>query len=769
MAGMSLPASPPAGWKIRQIPWLEPGSAVSFSGQDLTLDQEITTSMVVGANLGRGGQAAVFSVSLPEQLPGSWVRDDVVLRVSYQDDEYGRDPRRTSIYRELAGIRDVYPSADPLEGLLRLHAVGHLPPSDFMPGQELWAQVLDRGGMSLQQWVSGTHGNVLGPQDGVAVMLPIMASLAVCHQQGIVHRDIKPGNVFVTDRCPIPAPPGLDGPRAARLFAASLPFLRLGDLGSMTNLSAAAMARLEAGAAPEALIGEDLAEEDSSEAMTHTFTTNIDTGPFTPPEVWTSAAQSEANPAGDVWQLAVTLFFACTGELPFQGWRGHEWRTERARYVQATQGGEPNSDRFEDLPERLQYLLRWCLTPDPMDRPDLTSLTEELQALTVEALTAEAAASPAPHREAGRPGVRPPFDDVSDLEETGTTDETGLGARTPAEVAPHAPTAPRPMTDSADSDPDTPRDQPAEPSAGLVKAPVAEPEWSTPSTAGAPRPARSALRPAGARPATVKDEAGTAPGDRVAAARRAVTAAWNGPRRAWIATAAALCVGLLVLGMVLANTRENPPTDQAGAGIAQAAAVPASPRLTSAVDWKDGGSNLSQILPQLFTSTPMAKRPTLGMLQESEYQFCDPCVGTGLRLRVVVTPAYTGTLTANAQPVAEPIGPYLVLATPRSQDFPVNPLAMDRNRVFPLAARYASPKYQQVVLIPANRIGEGRGPSANDRSWQTQVSQSRKSQQLTFDIPGQVAFITVLWFNQQGVVGFNRFDRSHQRPTIQNP
>lgn len=670
-----------------------------FTGQDLTLDADFSTIMTVGASLGRGGQAAVFSVDLPEPLAGNWSRDDVVLRVSYQDDEYGRDPRRTAIYRHLARLRGTDPGNDPLEGLLRLHAVGHLPPGESLPGLDLWAQVLDRGGTGLQQWIGGNHRHGLGYENGVAVLLPMMRALSVCHREGIVHRDIKPGNVFVNPRMPVPAPAALAGRRAAELFAAGLPFLRLGDLGSMTYLSAEAMARLEAGDAPESVVDE--LDPDGSEAMTHMFTTNIQSGPFTPPEVWASAAQGEAHPAGDVWQLAVTLFYACTGELPFRGWHGAQWRTERSRYVEATRTGEPNVESFAQLPERLQYLLRWGLTPDPLDRPDLASLTDELADLPgVRAAILAAAQEPEQTTQVAVPVVTP----------------VGATAASRASAAPSA--------------------------TGFDEDAVTVPS-------GRPAPAAEPVPDAEVAPSTDAPVESAAPA---------------GTRRALVAVSV-ICVVLLVLGV--AFLRQHRAARQPGAAPTPQLSTTASPLgSTGAVQWNLDGRTLGEVLPQLFTDTPLAKRPNLGTLTEKGYSFCRDCSGVGVRLRVDVSPPPGPTLTANGksgQPL--PIGPYLVLMMADARSLPYNPVAADENRVYTIAPRFASAKYRKVVLVPMNRIGEGGGGPG----WQTEVSNSRSSQRLTFDIPGRVSYITVLWFNADGVVGFNQFPSASAGATGKTP
>lgn len=377
----------PADWNIRRVPWLKPGSVVPFDGEDLARGSMVQLGMRIGPMLGKGGQAAVFDVRANVGSDVSWVGDDVVLRVSYRDDEYGRDPRRTSIYRRLAAIRcEASGGLDPLAGLLELHAVGNLPPLPNVPKADLWAQVLARGGVTLSAWVDGGASGPLGAHGGVEALLPMARALARCHAEGIAHRDIKPGNVFVSER------------------SAAAAVAWLGDLGSMSSFSRET--DFPDGDGDEAFAAPD--------AMGHDITTNIDTGPFTPPEVRGLPQRSPASPAGDIWQYAVTLHYACAGDLPFLGWRSRDWTTNSARYIEACRAGEPNSPAFAGLPDRLQYMLRWCLAADPHDRPRASDLVEALEDFHPEATDLYPPAVPAKAWASGSP-LALPAQPVKDL------------------------------------------------------------------------------------------------------------------------------------------------------------------------------------------------------------------------------------------------------------------------------------------------------------------------------------------------------------------
>ena len=52
-------------------------------------------------------------------------------------------------------------------------------------------------GVSLSDYVR-RRGTGLDPKPAIAIMLPMLAGLEVVHRQGYLHRDIKPGNIYMT-------------------------------------------------------------------------------------------------------------------------------------------------------------------------------------------------------------------------------------------------------------------------------------------------------------------------------------------------------------------------------------------------------------------------------------------------------------------------------------------------------------------------------------------------------------------------------------------
>ncbi|MFO0744352.1 MAG: serine/threonine-protein kinase [Myxococcota bacterium] len=122
-----------------------------------------------------------------------------------------------------------------------------------------------------------THGP-LPPKRVMAIGLDVAEALAEVHRAGMVHRDVKPGNVVV-------APRG-DGSDSAKLV----------DFG---------VARALVGAAGK-----------SSERLTMTGMVLGSLGYMAPEQ---SGGASDPSPTIDVYALGVTLFELATGRLPFEG------------------------------------------------------------------------------------------------------------------------------------------------------------------------------------------------------------------------------------------------------------------------------------------------------------------------------------------------------------------------------------------------------------------------------------------------------------------
>ncbi|MET9881138.1 serine/threonine-protein kinase [Actinacidiphila glaucinigra] len=167
-------------------------------------------------------------------------------------------------------------------------------------------------GDSLAQLLEAGH--VLGAEHVAVVAAQAAAGLAAAHQQGIVHRDIKPGNLM--------------------LDAAGS--LKIGDFG---------IARFV---------------DDPAAALTMTGQI-VGTSLYLAPE---RALGRNAGPASDVYALGCVLYQLLTGRTPFQG-----DSPTALLYQHIDSAPVPPSQRGVDLPAAFEGYLLGLLAKQPEDRP----------------------------------------------------------------------------------------------------------------------------------------------------------------------------------------------------------------------------------------------------------------------------------------------------------------------------------------------------------------------------------------------------------------
>ena len=175
----------------------------------------------------------------------------------------------------------------------------------------------------------------LQPVEAIKVGSQVAAALAVAHQAGITHRDVKPGNILVAD----------DGTALISDFGISH---ALGD----TTLT--------------------------STGLIH------GTPAFISPEV---ARGGEATFASDVFSLGSTLYAALEGEPPF----GREPNTIALLHKVAS-GEFPPPQRAGPL----TFLLGQLLSPNPADRPSMKDVATRLESMAVGREDPEAIPVPPP-------------------------------------------------------------------------------------------------------------------------------------------------------------------------------------------------------------------------------------------------------------------------------------------------------------------------------------------------------------------------------------
>ncbi|MEU3231807.1 WD40 repeat domain-containing serine/threonine protein kinase [Nocardiopsis alba] len=156
------------------------------------------------------------------------------------------------------------------------------------------------------------------PEESLRVLtLGLARALQAIHTAGLMHRDLKPGNVLISPR----------GPQVI-------------DFGIARAVEGTVLTK-------------------TGEAF--------GTPAYTSPEAILGQTQS---PASDVFSLAGVVVFAATGEPPFGRGRAAEVLTRVA-------GGEP---RLEGVPASLRPLLDRCLAKAPEERPTSDQIVHELSA-----------------------------------------------------------------------------------------------------------------------------------------------------------------------------------------------------------------------------------------------------------------------------------------------------------------------------------------------------------------------------------------------------
>ena len=183
-------------------------------------------------------------------------------------------------------------------------------------------------GPTLRGWLRAIPDGRLSRVDGIELMLQAAQALAVAHAAGIVHRDVKPGNLVLSE----------DGRR-----------LKVLDVGLVKGI-------------------------DSGASLTAA-------GQVVGTPVWMAPERLQvdapAHPTWDVYALGLVFYEALTGHNPFRGRN----LVHTIRLVQAGEVG-PASRYVPELAGALDALLMACVAQDPAARPaDASEVVTALRAL----------------------------------------------------------------------------------------------------------------------------------------------------------------------------------------------------------------------------------------------------------------------------------------------------------------------------------------------------------------------------------------------------
>ena len=242
-----------------------------------------------------------------------WLADDTVLgrevAIKRADvPHHLSDPERDRVRRRLE--REARAAA-------RLQRPGVVPLFDVRVGEDTVDLVMAFvDAPTLQQLVADR--GPLAPQEAARIGLTILSVLEAAHQQGIVHRDVKPSNVLVDD-----------------------------DGVHITDFGIAALT------------------DDTD--LTRTGTT-LGSPSYMPPEQATGAP---AAPPADLWGLGATLYFALTGRPPFA----------RDRAIATVHAVVHEPHEPVEGAEGLGALIDRLLAKDPDDRPAPDEVRGALEAV----------------------------------------------------------------------------------------------------------------------------------------------------------------------------------------------------------------------------------------------------------------------------------------------------------------------------------------------------------------------------------------------------
>jgi TolB-like protein/Tfp pilus assembly protein PilF len=292
----------------------------------LTLGTQLGPYQVLSP-LGAGGMGEVY------RARDTRLARDVALKALPA--EFARDPERLARFRReaqtLAGLN--HPNIAAIYGL---EESGGTPlfVLELVAGETL-SQRLARGSLPLR--------------DVLPIAIQIAAAVEAAHERGVVHRDLKPGNVMIT-------------PAGA---------VKVLDFG-LAKSDPASDASLDGATCAETL-------EATAEGVV------LGTAAYMSPE---QARGRPVDRRSDVWSFGCVLFECLAGRAPFTG----DTVSDRiARILER----EPDWPALpSDVPARMREILRRCLRKDADDRPrDIRDVRLELADLAASGGKAASAAA----------------------------------------------------------------------------------------------------------------------------------------------------------------------------------------------------------------------------------------------------------------------------------------------------------------------------------------------------------------------------------------
>lgn len=238
-------------------------STLLFAPQDPKAGDVIAQKYRLERCLGEGGQGCVWRAeNLVLELP-------VAIKLVHAEDIHGLVPER--LFREARAAATLGHPA-----IVRVFDIGRT--SEGLP---FLVMELLRGESLAEELVRTER---LSPTRALQLLLPIADGLVAAHAERIVHRDVKPDNIFVAVSGDWIQPKLLDFGLARRSTS--------GDrLGRLTDAGAV-----------------------------------LGTPAYLSPEQ--ASGRGEVDERADVWSFCATLYECLTGRLPFQGTSWHQLRRQ---------------------------------------------------------------------------------------------------------------------------------------------------------------------------------------------------------------------------------------------------------------------------------------------------------------------------------------------------------------------------------------------------------------------------------------------------------
>lgn len=195
-------------------------------------------------------------------------------------------------------------------------------------------------GLDLDSLV--TRYGPMPPERAVHILKQVTSSLAEAHENNLIHRDVKPANIYVCQ------------------YGLTSDFVKVLDFGLVK-----AERKVE--------LDDDTETNLSSQHAIH------GSPAFISPEQISGAFT--VGPASDVYSLGCTAYWLLTGKLVFEASSAMEMMICHLR----TQPNPPSQATKQTIPEELDRLVLGCLAKTPSDRPQsMLELGEALSAIPLE-------------------------------------------------------------------------------------------------------------------------------------------------------------------------------------------------------------------------------------------------------------------------------------------------------------------------------------------------------------------------------------------------